>query len=174
MLKKFKKSIAVLLVCALSFGMSMSVFAVGLPDTEETVTINLFDPDDPNLIAIVDVSETARTTSRPTASYDLDTRGTYSYSAYSNNNIMWSKYRFRTLDGNGSFRITAESTNTNYRMVVHNCNSNKDYYYRISSTSVNFYNSSISGWTSSPYFYFGVDTTVTGSSVSVTGIVDTY
>lgn len=174
MLKRIKNSIALLLVFALSLGMSTSVFAAGSSNTEEAVTINLFDPDDPSLIAIIDADENARTTSRPNTNYDLDAKGTYSYSAYSNNNIMWSKYRFYTLDGEGTFRITANSTNTKYRMVVHNCRTNKDYYYRISSTSVNFYNSSISGWSSSPYFYFGVDTTATGASVSVNGIVDTY
>ena len=174
MVKRIKKNIALLLIFALSFGMSTSVSASGSSNPEETVTINLFDPNDPNLVAIADADETARTTSRPTTNYNLDANGTYSYSAYSSDNIMWSKYRFYTLDGEGTFRITANSTNTNYRMVVHNCRTNKDYYYAISSTSVNFYNSSISGWSSSPYFYFGVDTTSTGASVSVNGIVDTY
>ena len=88
MLKRIKNSIALLLVFALSLGMSTSVFAAGYSNTEEAVTINLFDPDDPSLIAIIDADENARTTSRPNTNYDLDAKGTYSYSAYSNNNIM--------------------------------------------------------------------------------------
>lgn len=175
MLKKAKKCIMLLLAMSMLLGMSTSVFAA--EKSQDTVEINLFDPNDPNLIAIVDAIET-RTTSRPTSYYYLDTQGQYSYSAYSSNNIMWTKYIFGSSDGasTGStrFRITASSTNTNYRMVVHNCSNNKDYYYSISSTSVSFYQSNLSGWTSSPYFYFGVDTTASKSAVSVSGIVDTY
>lgn len=173
MLKKYKSIIALLMAVAVSLGTPVSALAAE-KGTEETVVINLFDLNDPNLIEVVDAEEVSRTTSRPTAHYDLDAKGKYSYSAYSNNNIMWTKYVFYTQDGFGSFLITADSTNTNYRMRVHNCANGKDYIYNITSTSVAFYNSQISGWTQSAYFYFGIDTTASGKAVSVKGSVDTY
>lgn len=167
------RMIALLMIVALSLGTPIFASAAE-KGTEETVVINLFDLNDPNLVEVVDVQESSRTTSRPTAYYDLDAQGQYSYSAYSNNNTMWTKYIFYTQDGHGSFLITANSTNTNYRMKIHNCTDGKDYIYNITSTSVAFYNSQVSGWNQSSYFYFGIDTTATGKAVSVNGAVDTY
>ena len=165
--------VAFLMIVALSLGTPIFASATE-KETEETVVINLFDLNDPNLVEVVDVQESSRTTSRPTAYYDLDAQGKYSYSAYSSNNIMWTKYIFYTQDGHGSFLITANSTNTNYRMRIYNCANGKYYIYNITSTSVAFYNSNISNWTQSSYFYFGIDTTATGKAVSVNGAVDTY
>ena len=58
MLRKWRKGVAFVLFMALSFGMKTTVLAAA-PEVipEDTVVINLFDPDDPNLIEIVDVSD---------------------------------------------------------------------------------------------------------------------
>lgn len=89
MLRKWRKGIAFVLFMALSLGVKTTALAAA-PEAipEDTVVINLFDPDDPNLVEIVDVPATVRTTSRPTQVWNLNTQGRYSYSAYSNNNIM--------------------------------------------------------------------------------------
>ena len=52
-----------------------------------------------------------------------------------------------------------------------------DIYYNISQTTDSFYEFEVPGWPSTnkpAYFYFGIDTTRTGSAVSVSGGVDTY
>lgn len=175
MLRKWKKSIALLLAVMLSFGMKTTVLAAeSEDDQEDEVVINLFDPNDPSLVAIVDVTERERTTSRPTKLWNMDVDGDYTYSAYSNNNIMWSKYVFITQDYDGTFVLTANSTNTNYYMTFYNFADGKDYNYKITSTSVTFRSRNMSGWPDSGKFYFGVNTKKTGGAVSVTGAVDTY
>ena len=58
MLRKWKKSIVLLLAVMLSFGMKTTVLAAeSEDDQEDEVVINLFDPNDPSLVAIVDVTE---------------------------------------------------------------------------------------------------------------------
>lgn len=177
MLRKWKKSIAFVLFVTLSLGMKTTVLAAAPEEVpEDTMVINLFDPDDPNLIAIEDVSTeiTARTTSRPTVHYNLDTMGSYAYSAYSNNNIMWTKYIFDTQDGEGGFVIHGDGTNMNYRLRVHNCDNGKGYIYRITNISWTCHNKN-SDFTIYPSsFYFGIDTTASGAAVSVNGYTDTY
>lgn len=174
MLKNLKKITSLVLCAAILLGFSNPVLAAEASEQTDPIIINVFDPDDPYLDEIVDASSKARTTSRPTTVWDLDAKGQYSYSAYSSNNIMWTKYRFYTQGGDGCFFISTKATNTNYRVVVHNCSNGKDYYYNISKTSQSFYEFNISGWSKSPYFYFGIDTTKSGGSVSVSGAVDTY
>lgn len=172
MFKKLKKSIALLLTVVMSLGISVSALAAEPANSTDTVTINLFDPDDPSLIKIEDADDTARTTSRPTTIKNLATEGRYNYSAYSNNNIMWTKYVFFDPGNLGNFIFTANSTNTNYRLVVHNSENGKDYYYAINSTNVVCKTSSYSDWNNADTFYFGIDTTVNKTAVSVNGYVD--
>lgn len=177
MLKNVKRIIAVLLFVTLSFGWPVSVEAASLEDEGEVDTIKLFDLDDPHLIEVVDSADTARTTSRPTSIYYLDTQGQYSFSAYSNNNIMWSKYIFRFKYENGyRFEIAGKCTNTNFKLVVCDNISHKDYYYKIKNTSfiVTCEDKGWEDWPRPRSFYFGIDTKSTGSAVSVDGIIDTY
>lgn len=173
-MKKYRKSIALLLTAIFVLGMGTTVMAAEPLDGDEVQVIHLFDPDDPSLVEITDATEIARTTSRPTITYDLDAKGAYSYSAYSNNNIMWTKYIFITQDNAGAFMVTANSNSTNYYMTFHNFTDGKDYDYKIISTSTVFYGSRLTNWPSSGRFYFGVNTKRTGGAVSVTGAVDTY
>ncbi len=172
MLRKWRKGAAFVLFMALSFGMKTTVLAAA-PELipENKVVINLFDPDDPNLIEIVDVSETARTTSRPSKVWHLEVDGNYSYSAYSNNNIMWTKYVFFDAGNIGLFKITANASNINYRLVVHNGADKKDYYYAIHYKNVVCNTWNFDGWGNPDTFYFGIDTTVSKSAVSVNGVV---
>lgn len=173
MLRKWRKGIAFVLFMALSLGVKTTALAAA-PEAipEDTVVINLFDPDDPNLVEIVDAPATVRTTSRPTQVWNLNTQGRYSYSAYSNNNIMWSKYIFFSGSNLGWFEIKANSTNTNYRLLVYDAESNKEYKYNILSTNVLCLTRNLPGWGNPDSFYFGIDTTITKSAVSVNGYVD--
>lgn len=84
---------------------------------------------------------------------------------------MWSKYIFFSGSNLGWFQITANSTNTNYRLIVHDAENNKDYHYNIFSTNVLCRTRDLSGWGNPDSFYFGVDTTITKSAVSVNGVV---
>ena len=172
--KKIRRGIGFFLAAVFAFGMKTTAMAAELPDGDEVQVIDLFDLNDPSLVEVTEVTETARTTSRPTATYDLDAKGAYAYSAYSNNNIMWSKYVFITQDYDGTFVLTANSTNTNYYMTFYNFADGKDYNYKITSTSVTFRSRNMSGWPDSGKFYFGVNTKKTGGAVWVTGAGDTY
>lgn len=179
-MKYMKRFIAFVLVVALSAVGSFAAFAADGSDmweeTENVTVINVFDPSDPHLVAIVDpgTEYSARTTSRPTAHYDLESEGQYEYSAYSNNNIMWSKYIFDT--NNGKLRVYGNANVTKaYRVVFHNSDNGKDYYYSPTSTSgFDRYDYQIANGFSPSSFYFGIDTTVSKSAVSVNGFVDTY
>lgn len=172
MLRKWKKSIAFVLFVTLSLGMKTTVLAAAPEEVpEDEVVINLFDPNDPNLVAIVDVNETERTTSRPTQVWNMDVDGNYSYSAYSNNNTMWSKYRFFDPGNLGLFEITANSNNINYQLIVHNGDDGKDYYYEIHYKKVTCNTWNFDGWGNPDWIYFGIDTTKTKTAVSVNGVV---
>ena len=172
MLRKWKKSIALLLAVMLSFGMKTTVLAAeSEDDQEDEVVINLFDPNDPSLVAIVDVTERERTTSRPTKLWNMDVDGDYTYSAYSNNNIMWSKYRFFDPGNLGCFKITANSNSINYQLIVYNCDDKRDYVYEIHSKNVTCNTWNFDGWGTPDWIYFGIDTTKTKSAVSVNGVV---
>ena len=171
MIKKSKRSIALLLLITLSMGISTTALAAEQKNDDKPVIIKLFDPNDPNLIEIVDVEDVARTTTRPTRSWNMDVDGLYTYSAYSNNNIMWTKYVFFDPGNLGYFYVTAKSTNTNYRMIVHDGDHNRDYIYRITGTNIRMETEAIPGWTNTDTFYFGIDTTQTKGAVSVNGTV---
>ncbi len=177
---KMKKIMVLMFAAALSTVGSFYAFAsneAAVKEVEEEVTvINVFDPDDPHLVAIVDPGKeaSARTTSRPTEHYNLESQGQYQYSAYSNNNVMWSKYIFDTHNGKLRVYGTANATNA-YRVVFHNSDDGKDYYYSPTSTSgFDRYDYQIASGFSPSSFYFGIDTTVSKSAVSVNGFVDTY
>ncbi|MDO5417276.1 MAG: hypothetical protein Q4F29_08755 [Lachnospiraceae bacterium] len=178
MRKKFKKIATLLLAVSMCVCGSLSAFAADSTDKDAVTIINVFDPSDPHLEAIVDPFNQAvtRTTSRPTSHYNLDD-AQYTYSAYSNNNVMWSKYIFDTLDGQGKFRVYGQtiSASKNYRVVFHNCDNGKDYYYSpTDSSGFDCYDFTISSTFRPSSFYFGIDTTVSKSAVSVNGFVDTY
>lgn len=179
-MKNFKKVVVMFLVIALSAMISLATFAAdeinAQVNTDNVTVINIFDPNDPHLVAIVDLSTEAstRTTSRPTSHYDLASQGQYQYSAYSNNNVMWSKYVFDT--SNGKLRVygTANSTK-DYRVIFHNSDNGKDYYYSpTSTTGFDRYDYQIAKDFSPSSFYFGIDTTISKSAVSIDGFVDTY
>ena len=83
-----------------------------------------------------DGNEISRTTSRPTSVWNMATQGSYSYSAYSNNNTMWSKYIFFAPSNIGYFSITARSTNTNYQIIFYDALYNRTFTYSVPSTNV--------------------------------------
>lgn len=95
----------------MTMGTSTAVFAA---EEEEAIVIELFDVNSPYLIEVVEVQEKERTTSPPTEVWNIGTQGSYSYSAYSNNNTMWTKYIFFDPSNLGEFKVTAKSNNTNY------------------------------------------------------------
>lgn len=72
----------------------------------------------------------------------------------------------------GWFEIKANSTNTNYRLLVYDAENNKEYKYNIFSTNVLCLTRNLPGWENPDSFYFGIDTTITKSAVSVNGYVD--
>lgn len=175
-MKKVKHVLAgCLCVCALS----MCTFpALAAPATtpsaettkNETVVIKLFDPNDPHLISITDASDTSKTTSRPTAHLDLRYNSPYYYSAYSNKNIMWTKYIFDNSGNN--FKIEGTATNPNYIIIVHNGDDGNDYTYD-GATSFELISEKESVGAPSE-FYFGFDTKTNGGSVSVDGQANSY
>lgn len=179
-MKNMKRFIVFALTAALSIAGSFAAFAAEgtsvKQGTDNVTVINVFDPSDPHLVAIVDPAEDsfARTTSRPTSHYDLESEGQYKYSAYSNNNVMWSKYIFDT--NFGSFRVYGTTNGTKaYRVVFHNCDNGKDYYYAPElSSEFDAYEYNVGGGIKPSSFYFGIDTTVSKSAVSVNGFVETY
>lgn len=137
----------------------------------ERVLIKLFDPNDPSLISITDSENLSRTTNRPTTHLDLRNNSPYLYSAYSNKNIMWSKYVF---DNSGNrFRIQGSATNSGYKIIVYNYDNGQEYTYR-GATSFDMYSEDLHGVSSPSAFYFGFDTKSTGGSVSVDGEANSY
>lgn len=176
-MKRSKKFLAgcMLLYSLSAFAMPVMAAEGTEPVTEETksekVVIKLFDPNDPNLISITDPTETSRTTSRPTSHLDLRTNSPYHYSAYSDKNIMWTKYIF---DNTGNhYRIQGTATNSNFKIVVHNGDDGKDYTYN-GATSFDMYSEGLAGVSAPSEFYFGFDTKSTGGSVSVNGEANSY
>mgnify|MGYP003298462838 CR=1 FL=1 len=165
---KLKKVIALLLCTVMTMGISTTVFAA---EEEEAVVIDLFDVNSPYLIEVVEMQQKERTTSRPTKVWNMEMQGAYSYSAYSNNNIMWTKYIFFDPGNIGEFRVTATSTNTNYRMRFYDELNNREFVYSVPSTNVVWKTETFNGWNNADEFYFGVDTLVTGGAVSVEGVV---
>ena len=93
--------------------------------------IKVFDLNDPHLVEVTDSGEgnandiVLYTTSRPTRHYNLENSGQYRYSAYSNRNIMWTKYIFDT--NNGSFRVYGRFNKKPFNIIFHNCSNNRDY-----------------------------------------------
>lgn len=152
----------------MAMGTSTAVFAA---EEEEVIVIDLFDVNSPYLIEVTELQEKERTTSRPTKVWNIGVQGSYSYSAYSNNNTMWTKYIFFDPGNIGEFKVTAKSTNTNYRMIFCNPLNNREYTYSIPSTNVMWKTQTFDGWNNADEFYFGVDTSVTGGAVSVEGVV---
>lgn len=165
---KLKKVIALLLCTIMTMGTSTAVFAA---EEEEAIVIDLFDVNSPYLIEVVEVQEKERTTSPPTEVWNIGTQGSYSYSAYSNNNTMWTKYIFFDPSNLGEFKVTAKSNNTNYRMLFINTFNNRRYTYSIPSTNVMWKTQTFDQWNNADEFYFGVDTSATGGAVSVEGVV---
>lgn len=179
-MRNMKGLMALVLAMALSMVGSFAALASeefnAMTEEENVTVINVFDPNDPHLIAIVDPGTEAstRTTSRPTSHYNLESQGQYQYSAYSNNNVMWSRYIFDTHNGKLRVYGTANATRA-YRVVFHNSDNGRDYYYSPTSTSgFDRYDYQIASGFSPSSFYFGIDTTVSKSAVSVNGFVDTY
>lgn len=134
---------------------------------------------DPHLVEVTDSGEgnandiVLYTTSRPTRHYNLENSGQYRYSAYSNRNIMWTKYIFDT--NNGSFRVYGRFNKKPFNIIFHNCSNNRDYKYAITSDSeFDYYQFEVMDGTAPRSFYFGIDTKSTRSAVSVNGFVDTY
>mgnify|MGYP003292371932 CR=1 FL=1 len=171
MLKKLKKMVAFMLCLTMAFGISTTAMAAEIVTEDEPIVIELFDEDSPYLIEIVETSGKERTTSAPTSVWNMATQGSYSYSAYSSNNIMWSKYIFFDPGNIGEFIITAKSTNTNYRMRFYDVLNGREFIYSVPSTNVTWKTASFSGWNNADEFYFGVDTKASGGSVSVNGVV---
>lgn len=141
--------------------------------------IKVFDLNDPHLVEVTDSGEgnandiVLYTTSRPTRHYNLENSGQYRYSAYSNRNIMWTKYIFDT--NNGSFRVYGRFNKKPFNIIFHNCSNNRDYKYAITSDSeFDYYQFEVMNGTAPRSFYFGIDTKSTRSAVSVNGFVDTY
>lgn len=171
MLKNMKKIMMIAISLTMILGFSMTTLAAETLEDEQHVVIELFDFDSPYLIKVADGNEISRTTSRPTSVWNMATQGSYSYSAYSNNNTMWSKYIFFDPGNIGYFSITAKSTNTNYQMIFYDALYNRTFTYSVPSTNVTWRTKSFSSWKNADEFYFGVDTSRTGGSVSVNGVV---
>ena len=171
MIKKMKKIMMIALSLTMMLGFSMTTLAAEPVEEDQHVVIELFDLNSPYLIEVTDGANISRTTTPPTSYWNMATQGSYSYSAYSNNNTMWSKYIFFDPGNIGAFTITAKSTNTNYQMKFINTAINKTYTYDIPSTNVTWRTTSFSGWGNSDEFYFGVVTSKTGGAVSVNGVV---
>lgn len=148
-------------------------------DSENVIVINVFDPNDPNLIAIVDSNEepVTRGTSAPTKHYDLDSKGQYNYSLTSSGSYVWTSYIFDTLDGDGSLRVkgTPTTSTKSYKVKFYNCDNGKSYIYSPTSTSgFDCYEFNISNAFKPSSFYFGIASSSSGTKVTVKGFVDTY
>lgn len=173
MFKKCKKSVALALALAMALGCSFTVSAAD--KDEDTTYIELFDPNDPNLISIETPSpEMERAASRPTIHYNLAS-GQYSYSLTANPNgtkVSWCNRILDTQDGEGSFWILGNGTQPVYSLRVYNCDNGKEYVYRVLSYNFECRNSR---WNIAPSsFYFGIDAISGSESVTVSGAADTF
>lgn len=170
----FKRIISLILASILLFGGSVQVLA---SDAADDVTyINLFDPDDPNLISVEDISEQsfARMNTRPTRRYNIDESGIYNYSLSAvGTTISWTSYIFETLDYAGHFAIVGSAGTSGYTLVVVNASTSKQYTYYVAGTSFSCNDTGKGLGVTLPTFYFGFRTT-SGKVVSVSGAVDTY